>query len=135
MTIDERLQLITTLLTLQLQIRAPKDTGNLALNAIKPVYVEGGYQIIVGGEIAPYAPVTNEVWLSPRWNGKQNPHEGWIQSAIEEMRPTIVTIMTQPLTEEDVALLLNEQNKKLGEIQEQFSAKAEAKMKEMRGNE
>ena len=33
--------------------------------------------------IAPYMPYTNETWLSPRWNGKQNPNEGWWNDSIE----------------------------------------------------
>lgn len=33
--------------------------------------------------IAPYMPYTNEPWISPRWNGKQNPNEGWWNDAIE----------------------------------------------------
>lgn len=33
--------------------------------------------------IAPYMPYTNEPWLSPRWNGKQNPNEGWWNDSIE----------------------------------------------------
>ena len=33
--------------------------------------------------LAPYMPFTNEVWLSPKWNGKRNPNQGWWNNAIE----------------------------------------------------
>ena len=28
-------------------------------------------------------PYTNEVWISPKWNGKKNPNEGWWNNAVE----------------------------------------------------
>ena len=57
----------------------PRDTGNLADNAIQfNVYYNGGLiDISVNPYIAPYMPYTNEPWLSPKWNGKKNPNEGW----------------------------------------------------------
>lgn len=75
---------------------APKDTGNLAYNAIKykwvndsefVVYVDVGdvANIKVNKYIrglAPYMPFTNEPWLSSRWNGKKNPNENWWNDAI-----------------------------------------------------
>lgn len=33
--------------------------------------------------IAPYMPYTNEPWLASRWNGAQNPNEGWWNETIE----------------------------------------------------
>ena len=66
----------------------PTDTGNMAYNALQ--YRVDGDQFIVWidcdkvGGIAPYAPYTNEPWLSPKWNGKQNPNEGWWQRFVEE---------------------------------------------------
>lgn len=55
----------------------PYDTGNMALNALQ-VKVEGDtIDITVDEAIAPYVPYTNEPWLSPKWNGKQNPNQGW----------------------------------------------------------
>lgn len=60
----------------------PKDKGNLSLNATLIEDEGGGHWLIyISGDgthgIAPYAPFTNEPWLSQRWNGKQNPNEGW----------------------------------------------------------
>lgn len=62
----------------------PRDTGNLAYNAL--VYEVQGDQFIVRVDpaIAPYVPYTNEPWLSPKWNGKPNPNEGWWQRFVEE---------------------------------------------------
>ena len=74
---------------------APKDTGNLAYNAIKyrwengnqfVIYVDVGDVGIVKNRvegIAPYMPYTNEKWISPRWNGKPNPNENWWNNASE----------------------------------------------------
>ena len=63
---------------------APKDTGNLAYNAIRLEFVSTKEaRIYVDEAIAPYMPYTNEPWLSPRWNGKKNPNEGWFDRASE----------------------------------------------------
>lgn len=76
---------------------APKDTGNLAFNSIKykwvgkskfVIYVDvGDTDAFVQGQkydkgVAPYMPFTNEKWISPKWNGKQNPNENWWNNAI-----------------------------------------------------
>ena len=61
----------------QLQKRAPKDTGNLAYNAIKYEFIGNTCKIYVDEAIAPYVFYTNEPWISPKWNGKKNPNEGW----------------------------------------------------------
>ena len=73
-----------------LRLYAPRDTGNLAFNAIKvewhspneaEIYVDGD-----GKEgIAPYMPFTNEPWVAERWHGKPNPNQGWWQNAIEQI--------------------------------------------------
>lgn len=60
----------------------PKRTRNMADNATLLARLsETSWEIYVSGDgengIAPYAPFTNEPWLSPRWNGKPNPNEGW----------------------------------------------------------
>ena len=83
-----------------LRKKAPKDTGNLAYNAIKyrwnsptqfEIYIDVGDtdaftrgQPLIKG-LAPYTPFTNEVWISPRWNGKPNPNQNWWNNAIEEI--------------------------------------------------
>lgn len=82
----------------ELRKKAPKDTGNLAYNAIKyrwvasnefEIYVDvGDIDAFVAGEkyqkgVAPYMPFTNEKWISPHWNGRKNPNENWWNNAIE----------------------------------------------------
>ena len=84
----------------ELRKKAPKDTGNLAYNAIKykwnsptqfEIYIDvGDTDAFVKGEHlvkgrAPYTPFTNEVWISPRWKGKKNPNENWWNDAIEDI--------------------------------------------------
>lgn len=72
---------------------APKDTGNLAYNAIKyqwinsntfKIYVDEGFGLDdkkLG--VAPYMPFTNEEWISPKWNGHKNPNQNWWNEAIQ----------------------------------------------------
>lgn len=74
---------------------APKDTGNLAFNAIKyewlnprqfRIYVDVGDVGIVQNRvsgIAPYMPYTNEKWISDYWKGKTNPNENWWNNAAD----------------------------------------------------
>lgn len=63
---------------------APYDTGNLALNAIKIEFPSPNVCLIyVDEDIAPYMPFTTKPWVSPKWNGKKNPNEGWWQAAGE----------------------------------------------------
>lgn len=63
---------------------APKDTGNLAYNAIKIEFESDGVcRIYVDESIAPYMPFTTKPWIAKRWNGKKNPNEGWWQAAVE----------------------------------------------------
>lgn len=81
-----------------LQARAPYRTGNLALNAIRVVE----NRVIVGGEIAEYAPSTNEPWSSSKWKGAKNPNEGWVQKAIKEASPIIQRVLSGKASDEDV---------------------------------
>lgn len=91
-----------------LRARAPKKTGNLAYNAIKyiwlndhqfEIYVDvGDTDAFVSGAkmkegTAPYMPSTNEVWVSERWNNKQNPNQDWWNRAIEEIIKLIASIL------------------------------------------
>ncbi len=55
----------------------PYDTGNLAMNALTFEVYDDLIDITVDESIAPYMPYTNEPWLSDKWNGKENPNEGW----------------------------------------------------------
>ena len=62
----------------------PYDTGNLAMNAVKMEMVSPTVCLIyVDESIAPYMPYTTFPWISPKWNGRKNPNEGWWQAAGE----------------------------------------------------
>ena len=59
-------------------------TGNMAFNALQS-RIEGDRLIIfVSESVAPYFPYTNEPWTAPRWHGKKNPNEGWVQKFNQE---------------------------------------------------
>lgn len=63
---------------------SPYRTGNLRHNAIKFRLISSNKVVIeVNETIAPYMVYTNEPWISPRWNGKTNPNEGWWNRAVE----------------------------------------------------
>ena len=66
--------------------RTPYRTGNLSRNATRakmdsPTVGEIYMDLIVG----PYMPYVNEVWLSPRWNGKKNPNENYWNKTAEAL--------------------------------------------------
>lgn len=66
--------------------KSPVDTGHLrdmgiTLKQTSPT----SFEIEIGGETAPYAVYTNELWVSPRWKGRQNPNLHWIDNAVEEL--------------------------------------------------
>jgi len=108
LTYRERLEQAADYLVLWLQLRAPKETWNLALNGIKKAYDEfGNPQIVIGGELAPYAVYTNEPWISPKWNGAVNPNQGWIQSACQDAVPVLTVIMSGVMTVDEYTLIMN----------------------------
>ena len=74
-----------------LRLASPIDTGNLRYEAIRLVrHTENEYLIVVNAEIAPYAVYTNESWVSPKWEGKQNPNEHWIDNAVRAIVRNII---------------------------------------------
>ena len=108
MTFNEKLEQASKYLQQVLKVFAPKDTGNLSLNAIRVVQVEPNkWQIIIGGEIAPYAVYTNAEWVAEKWAGKRNPNEGWVNRAIDSAKPVLISILSGAitLTEIDSAIL------------------------------
>jgi hypothetical protein len=109
MTLQEKLEQASRYLQSILKIFAPKDTGNLSLNAIRVVQVKPDeWQIIIGGEIAPYAVYTNAEWQSQRWAGKRNPNEGWVNKAIESAKPNLILILSGTITPSEYDKLLLE---------------------------
>jgi hypothetical protein len=63
---------------------APVDTGNLR-QSVSLRFYEGASVIWVDLAKAPYMPYTNEPWVSPFWNGKQNPNQYWFDDAVEDV--------------------------------------------------
>ena len=57
--------------------RGKTSTGNLAFNALQYKIEGDTFVVYIDEEVAPYAVYTNEPWVSPHWNGKKNPNEGW----------------------------------------------------------
>ena len=83
-------------LLMALKSVCPYRTGNLERNGIR-IQIEGnGLKVIIGHEtskqLGEYAVYTNEPWISPRWGGKQNPNEGWIERGIKKAIPMIQSV-------------------------------------------
>lgn len=57
--------------------RGKTSTGNMALTALKYKIRGDLVDIYIDPKVAPYCYYTDEPWVSPRWNGKKNPNEGW----------------------------------------------------------
>lgn len=96
MTLQEKLEQATKYLQQALKINAPKDTGNLSLNAIRISQVSPNeFRIIIGGEIAPYAVFTNEKWINRKG---VNPNQNWVERTLEQAKPFIAQIMSGAIT-------------------------------------
>ena len=63
---------------------SPVRTGNLQNSVYARDLPDGGFEIYIDTNQAPYAQYTLEQWTHPRWNGKQNPNEGWAYEASRE---------------------------------------------------
>jgi hypothetical protein len=123
MTLNEKLEQASKYLQQVLKVFAPKDTGNLSLNAIRIVQVAPSkYQIIIGGEIAPYAVYTNSEWVAQRWAGKVNPNQGWVNRAIDNAKPVLMSILSGAITLDEIDSAILEQK---GILQSQLNELAE----------
>lgn len=72
----------------------PKNTGNMRYNATKVDNLGNGkWRLYIDENIAPYVPYTNEPWISPKWNGKKNPNEGWFERATDLVARYISTLL------------------------------------------
>lgn len=69
----------------------PRDTGNMAFNALTINVNNDMIDIFVNPAIAPYVLYTNEPWLSKRWHRKKNPNEGWWQRFAAEFARRLAT--------------------------------------------
>ena len=87
---DSQLMSIATMAYNHLKNACPVDTGNMKYNAIRLTRVsENKIEVSIEASIAPYVVYTNEKWLSPRWKGKKNPNEKWIDDAADEIAARI----------------------------------------------
>jgi hypothetical protein len=100
LSLEQKTQLAAQIVETACRIYAPKDTGNLSLNAIRSVYEDGLWQVVIGGEVAPYAIYTNEEWINR--GGRENPNKHWIEDAIESVKSVIVNIFSGTYTIEQI---------------------------------
>lgn len=75
-----------------LRSQTPIRTGQLR-SSIMVQESDKGFTISIGGEQAPYVLYVNERWISPRWRGRENPREGFINRAVELIALHIETNM------------------------------------------
>ena len=91
-------------LVMALKSVCPYRMGNLERNGIRVKIDNGTMCVVVGHEtsklLGEYAVYTNEPWISPKWGGKQNPNQGWIERGIEKALPLIKQVY-QGMTADD----------------------------------
>lgn len=91
-------------LVMALKSVCPYRTGTLERNGIRVKIDNGTMCVVVGHEtsklLGEYAVYTNEPWISPKWGGKQNPNQGWIERGIEKALPLIKQVY-QGMTADD----------------------------------
>lgn len=80
-------------LLMALKSVCPYRTGNLERNGIRVKIENGSMCVEIGHDtskvLGEYAVYANEPWISPKWGGKQNPNQGWIERGIEKALPLI----------------------------------------------
>ena len=80
-------------LVMALKSVCPYRTGNLERNGIRVKIDNGTMCVEIGHDtskvLGEYAVYTNEPWISPKWGGKQNPNQGWIERGSEKALPLI----------------------------------------------
>jgi len=64
-----------------IQARAPRRTGNLKAN-IRYQKTPKGFEIIIDIDYMKY---TEEAWISPRWNGRENPNLYWLRESVKRL--------------------------------------------------
>lgn len=104
MDLQARYEAAADYLVVFLTLKAPNifwmSTGNLRSSIRKAWNPElGHWQVVIGGEVAPYAIYTNEPWISPKWNGKENPNLYWVERALEEARTMLSMIVSGEVSE------------------------------------
>lgn len=71
----------------------PYDTGNMHDTIRLDIINTNECTVTIGGADAPYAVYTNEKWIAPRWRGRDNPNEKWIDSGVH----TFAILLAQQL--------------------------------------
>lgn len=68
----------------------PHDTDNLRKVAFSMERMsKNKWRVFINDEKAPYAVYVNEPWISPKWNGKDNPNEGFWDEVVEKLAEII----------------------------------------------
>lgn len=80
--------------------RGKTSTGNMAFNALKYYRAGNTIYVYIDDNIAPYVPYTNEPWISPQWNGKKNPNEGWFDRFAHKLAQNIANRVHGEIEEE-----------------------------------
>lgn len=90
-----RIRALSIALQLQRYMRSicPYDTGNMHDTIHHDIINANECTVTIGGEDAPYAVYTNERWIAPRWRGRDNPNEKWIDSGVH----TFAILLAQQL--------------------------------------
>ncbi len=68
-------------------------TGNLANHGLQYRWEGTTFHVYIDENEAPYMVYTNDPWISPRWNGKKNPNEGWWDRASEFLTRRIAQLL------------------------------------------
>lgn len=119
LTLQQKLGLATQYLLQQLKLNAPKDTWNLTENGIRMVQIQPNHwQIIIGGESAPYGVYTNERHNIARgvYAGRDNYH--WINDTVDSCISYIQSIMGGTVTLDDVANSIKDTNNKIDDLRQ-----------------
>ena len=105
----ERYRMACNYLVSMLKLESPFEWGNLSQSISIVESVSSAYhiEIIIGGGRVEYAPATNEAWESPKWKGKVNPNQGWIERAIEKSLIVMRQLMSGVIQLEEVQALIN----------------------------
>ena len=110
-------------LVMALKSVCPYRTGNLERNGIRVKIDNGTMCVVVGHEtsklLGEYAVYTNEPWISPKWGGKQNPNQGWIERGIEKALPLIKQVY-QGMTADDFNNVMDDLQRQTATMQAQI---------------
>ena len=110
-------------LVMALKSVCPYRTGDLERNGIRVKIDNGTMCVVVGHEtsklLGEYAVYTNEPWISPKWGGKQNPNQGWIERGIEKALPLIKQVY-QGMTADDFNNVMDDLQRQIATRQAQI---------------